>query len=338
MGSSTSQRVMCIQNLWSCRAPSKKYSQLSRTLEEDPSVHILVMHQVWMDYQATVHLHDLPAGMLSRQGQMGELQLESFEGMAICLVKEASEQAIIRVSGLITGRSFDLHMHDQPMSDPMDTGCPSPGKALLLPAAPSTPLQHDSPIDIRLPLQICWIPSSQFLSLHHQSLRRNRLSWMGPPVCQSGKKQVMSLTSSSRTIPKRNKKTPSDICYKHRHPIWWDGNIDMDHVKGHWKQRLLGEPNVESGERQHELLWLVLSHCITLSIDFNQYIPGFVFKSFTNLYQNGENEPYCLQFVVLSHCIELSIDFNQYIPIFVSNSSLICTKMAEINHIVWDSF
>ena len=153
-------------------------------------------------------LHDMPAGMLSRQEQMGELQLESFKGVAICSVKGASEWAIIGVLGFITGRSFYLHVHDWPMSDPMDTGCPSPGKALLPPAAPSTSLQHDSPIDIGLPLQIYQIPLSWFPSLHHQLLRRNRLSWMWPPICQSGKKQGISPTSSCRMILKRKKKTP----------------------------------------------------------------------------------------------------------------------------------
>ena len=184
------------------------FQDLFGTLEKDPLAHILVMHQVQTDYQVTVHLHDLLAGMLSRQVHMGELQPESFKGVAICSVKGASERAVIGVLGLITGRSFELHLHDWPVSDPMDTGCPSPGKALPLPAAPSTHLQHDSLIDIRLhpsnlpdPLIPIPLPMS-LITKEEQALLG------GPPICQSQKKQMMSLMSNSRTILKRKKKTP----------------------------------------------------------------------------------------------------------------------------------
>ena len=86
------------------------------------------------------------------------------------------------------------------------------------------------------------------------------------------------------------------------------------------------------------LQFVVLSHCIKPLTDFSQYIPRFVFKPFANLSWNCKNELYYLQIVVLSHCIKPLIDFNQYIPRFVSDHSLICTEMAEINHIVWDLF
>ena len=99
------------------------FQDLFRTPDEDPLAGILVMRKVQTEYKATICLHDLPMGMMSRKGKMGELQLESFEGVAICSVKGALEHTVIRVSDLITGRSFNLHIHDQPVSDPKDMGC-----------------------------------------------------------------------------------------------------------------------------------------------------------------------------------------------------------------------
>ena len=106
------------------------FQDLFGTLDEDLLVGILVMHKVWTKYKAMIHLHDLPAGMMSRKGQMGKLQLESFEGVAICSIKGTLECTVIGVSSLIMGRSFNLHVHNQPISDPKDLGCPSPHTAL----------------------------------------------------------------------------------------------------------------------------------------------------------------------------------------------------------------
>ena len=84
------------------------FQDLFGTPDEDPLVGILVMCKVQTEYKMTICLHDLPTGMMSQKEQMGELQLESFVGVAICSIKGASEHAVIGVSGLITGRSFDL--------------------------------------------------------------------------------------------------------------------------------------------------------------------------------------------------------------------------------------
>ena len=71
------------------------------TLDEDLLVGILVMHKVQTKYKVTIHLHDLPMRMMSQKGKMGELQLESFEGVAICSIKGALEHEVIGVSDLI---------------------------------------------------------------------------------------------------------------------------------------------------------------------------------------------------------------------------------------------
>ena len=127
------------------------FQDLFWTPDEDPLGGILVMHKVWTEYQVTIHLHDLPVGMMSRKGQIGKLQLESFEGVAICSIEGALECTVTGVLALITGRSFNLHIHDQPISDPIDMGCPSLSTASSPPTVPTAPLPHDSPMDIGPP-------------------------------------------------------------------------------------------------------------------------------------------------------------------------------------------
>ena len=50
------------------------------------------------------------------------------------------------------GRSFDLHIHDWPDSDPIDMRCPSPNTALSPLTVPTAPLPHNSPMDTGPPL------------------------------------------------------------------------------------------------------------------------------------------------------------------------------------------
>ena len=73
---------------------------LFRTPDEDLLANSLVMCKVQTEYKVTICLHDLPVEMMSRKGQMGELQLESFEGVTICSVKGASEHAVHEILGL----------------------------------------------------------------------------------------------------------------------------------------------------------------------------------------------------------------------------------------------
>ena len=144
-------------------------------------------------------------GMVPSKEQMGELQLESFKGVAISSIKGASEHAVIGVLGLIMSRSFDLHVPDQPVSDPKDMGCPSPCTALSPLTIPAAYLPHDSPMDLRPP------PPNLPEPLILVSL---------PTLLVTQEEQALLDGTSHLTIWEEdegdsNKEDPLDMCYKH---------------------------------------------------------------------------------------------------------------------------
>ena len=92
MGCFISQKNDACTKLLEMQGPLKDmfpaFWDLFRTPDEDPLAGILVMHKVQTKYKATICLHDLPMGMMSKKGQMGGCSWNHLRGWPYAPLKE----------------------------------------------------------------------------------------------------------------------------------------------------------------------------------------------------------------------------------------------------------